>query len=157
VEGVISSDFKVGCTIHGLTPTGKVQARRAATSLIDTIGRDNLEHLILISSPFTRARETAEETLQAMQAILEFEHAPFTVSSDYTEGPRSPTDWIVHLDRVRNAAVEIRDELRERYFGQLDALPLIFYNRVWPIDAVCTFIHKSYVMLHTILEARRQL
>ena len=42
----------------------------------------------------------------------------------------------------------IRKELRERYFGDYDALPLIYYNKVWPIDTVSDVI---YDMLHHVM------
>ena len=39
LQGIISSDPAIGCTIHGLTISGRVQARRSATSLLEKIGR----------------------------------------------------------------------------------------------------------------------
>ena len=47
-----------------MTVSGKVQARRAAGLLIEEIGRENLKNIIFLSSNFTRARETAVETLK---------------------------------------------------------------------------------------------
>jgi hypothetical protein len=39
-----------------------------------------------------------------------------------------------------------RKELRERYFGDYDALPLIFYNKVWPIDTVSDMMYDMMCM-----------
>ena len=58
-----------GSKIHGLTVSGKVQARRAAGILIETVKRENLQNLVFLSSNFTRARETAEETLKVNRKI----------------------------------------------------------------------------------------
>ena len=45
-----------------------------------------------------------------------------------------------------------RKELRERYFGDYDALPLIFYNKVWPIDTVSDVIYDvMYDMLYHVM------
>jgi hypothetical protein len=61
------SDPAVGTVKHELTVSGKVQARAAATSLIEAVGRENVENLIFASSDFTRARETAEECQKALE------------------------------------------------------------------------------------------
>ena len=53
-----------GSKIHGLTVSGRVQARRAAGVLIETVRRENLQNLVFLSSNFTRARETAIEILK---------------------------------------------------------------------------------------------
>lgn len=121
LEGIISSDPIIGSTIHGLTPKGQQQARQSATSLLDHVGRENLCNMIVISSNFTRAHQTAKECCDAIERILQFENAPLihTKKSSGTLGP-----------------INIRSELRERYFGELNALPLIFYNWVWPVDSI---------------------
>ena len=46
--------------------SGKVQARSAAGILIETVKRENLQNLVFLSSNFTRARETADETLKVI-------------------------------------------------------------------------------------------
>ena len=68
LEGVISSDPTVGTTIHGLTVEGRLQARRAATRLVDLVGRENLNQLYFYASDFTRAWQTAEEARGALRA-----------------------------------------------------------------------------------------
>jgi hypothetical protein len=54
----------IGSEMHGLTITGKIQARRAAALLIEEVKRENLKNIVFLSSNFMRARETASETLQ---------------------------------------------------------------------------------------------
>eukprot|EP00611_Tribonema_gayanum_P009942 TRINITY_DN19836_c0_g1_i3.p1 TRINITY_DN19836_c0_g1~~TRINITY_DN19836_c0_g1_i3.p1 ORF type:complete len:307 (-),score=52.86 TRINITY_DN19836_c0_g1_i3:162-1082(-) len=117
MEGIISSDPAVGTVKHGLTTSGKVQARVAATQLIEAVGREALDELIFISSDFTRARETAEECRAAVIRITEFERE---VIGEKFECP----------------PVIIRQELRERYFGELDGTVLLNYNKVWPADLI---------------------
>ena len=53
-----------------MTVSGKVQARRAAGILIETVKRENLQNLVFLSSNFTRARETADETLKVIEAYI---------------------------------------------------------------------------------------
>lgn len=116
VEGVISSNPTVGCTRHGLTAKGITQSRESAVELINKIGRENLLKTVFISSDFTRAKQTAHEAIAALNNILGFE-----------DGSRAnPPHWNVHLNAL----------LRERFFGELDAQPLIFYNWVWPLDLI---------------------
>lgn len=125
VQGIISSDPVIGSTIHGLTSSGKLQARRAATSLIELVGRENICKLIFLSSNFTRARETAAECVVAVQNILNFECCDIETSGveDLLSG-------------IRELRVQIVPGLRERSFGELDGTVLINYNRVWPIDTI---------------------
>ena len=40
---------------------------------MDIIGRENLQNMLIISSNFTRARETAHEAFNAIVKILEYE------------------------------------------------------------------------------------
>ena len=113
IAGIISSEILTGSTIHGLTPLGRDQAKQAAIPLLEVLNNNN--NLIMISSNFTRARETAQECLNEMERIT---------SKSYGK-------------------VIIRNELRERWFGRLDGAPLIWYNRVWPIDRL-TANNKRY-------------
>ena len=127
IQGIISSDPVVGTLKHGLTASGVIQARRAATAIIEKVGRDHINDLIFISSNFTRARQTATECIGALVSILSFELAVGAEVNHET----NPL-----LQYVRNLKPIIRNELRERYFGNFDATVLINYNNVWPIDAV---------------------
>jgi broad specificity phosphatase PhoE len=147
VAGVISSDPAVGTTTHQLTKTGAVQARRAASALIETLGRDNLsaERCVFVSSDFTRARQTAVEVLAFLSWLLEHEESPVTrpgwdiVSSSALVALGSDAQHVASADLARRvdavARLEITPRLRERYFGALDAQPLIWYNKVWPVRA----------------------
>lgn len=44
----------------------------------------------------------------------------------------------IHLLCLKNNKIDIiiKDNLRERYFGDLDGKDLIYYNKVWPVDSV---------------------
>ena len=153
LEGIISSDLKVGSTTHGLTPEGRGQARRAAVDLISLIGRESLlepDKVVLVSSPFTRARETAAEALSAMSKVIAFENEVYGAATPPLKGSKwiipSPVDRCVLLQEcdldmsvemgLPDVPVVINDKLRERFFGEFDAKPLIWYNRVWPYDQV---------------------
>ena len=138
LEGVISSAPAVGTTKHGLTTEGRLQARRSATKLLDLVGRDNLGSLAFVSSDFTRAWQTAEESLAAVSRIVEFEQQACEYDETSRPGPgfdetrqqecallASPEEGVVHTPL-----------LRERWFGELDGLPLKNYNQIWPRDLV---------------------
>ncbi|KAG5189023.1 histidine phosphatase superfamily [Tribonema minus] len=127
MEGIISSDPAVGTVKHGLTTSGKVQARVAATQLIEAVGREALDDLIFISSDFTRARETAEECRAAVVRITEFEREERAVSTLLLQ---------VIGETFECPPAVIRQELRERYFGELDGTVLLNYNKVWPADLI---------------------
>ena len=72
--------------------------------------------VIFVSSDFTRAKETAENCVAELEKQLD--------------------------DHTFN--IDIRTELRERFFGAYDAKVLIFYNRVWTIDTVSLHVEPSY-------------
>lgn len=132
--GLISSNADVGSKIHNLTPLGKVQARTAAAALIELLGKDRVlgreghSNIIFISSNFTRARETAMECALAIHNMKCFQEAPLRDDNNNLANFES--------EMAPPPPVLIRDELRERYFGDFDAQPLLFYNRVWPIDSI---------------------
>jgi len=153
LEGIISSDLKIGSSIHGLTPEGKAQARRSAVNLISMIGRENLLEpgkVVFITSPFTRARETALEAIRAMSRIISLENEVYS-GDGATGGVSGVGKWMVQapVDRCILLAecdvaeqstvfpdipLLIREPLRERFFGEFDQKELIFYNKVWPLD-----------------------
>ena len=152
LEGIISSDLQIGSSIHGLTPEGKAQARRSAVNLISMIGRENLLEpgkVVFVTSPFTRARETALEAIKAMSRIISLENEVY--SGDGVTTGKGVGKWMVQapVDRCILLAecdvaeqstvfpdipVLIREPLRERFFGEFDQKELIFYNKVWPLD-----------------------
>jgi len=138
LEGVISSAPAVGTTKHGLTTEGRLQARRSATKLLDLVGRDNLGSLAFVSSDFTRAWQTAEESLAAVARIVEFEQQ--ACEYDETSRPGPGFDETRQQECALLATPEegvVRTPLlRERWFGELDGLPLKNYNQIWPRDLV---------------------
>ena len=68
LESIISSDPLVGTVTHGLTPLGREQARASAAQLTELLGNGVVPgDLVVVSSDFTRARETAEQALAALQ------------------------------------------------------------------------------------------
>ena len=129
LEGVISSAPAVGTTKHGLTAEGRLQARQSATRLLDLVGRENLGSLAFVSSDFTRAWQTAEEALAAVSRIVEFEQQ----ACEYDE--TRPREECALLATPEEGVVRT-PLLRERWFGELDGLPLKNYNQVWPRDLV---------------------
>lgn len=133
VEGVISSDPAVGTERHGLTTEGRLQARRAATRLLDAVGRESLDTLVFVSSDFTRAWQTAEEALDAVKNVLQYEQAICV-----TDPSRSEEECALLAELPPSLAAGVRRTplLRERWFGELDATPLLNYNKVWPRDLV---------------------
>lgn len=142
MEGVISSAPEVGTTKHGLTANGRVQARRAATRLIDLIGRDFLAaggRVRVVASDFLRAVETADELRAAMAQILAFEDQVYSEDVSADEAALRDGDAALEGEGGLLAAsvpssTEINVAFRERFFGELDALPLPNYDNVWPKD-----------------------
>ena len=138
LEGVISSAPAVGTTKHGLTAEGRLQARQSATKLLDLVGRENLGSLAFVSSDFTRAWQTAEESLAAVSRIVDFEQQACLY--DETSRPGPGFDETRQQECALLASPEegvVRTPLlRERWFGELDGLPLKNYNQVWPRDLV---------------------
>lgn len=132
VEGVISSDPAVGTVRHGLTVEGRLQARRAATQLIDAVGREHVDKLHFYASDFTRAYETAEEALAAVINVIQFEASLSLPDRIELTEPPPCLETVTRTER-----------LRERCFGELDALPLHNYNKVWPRDLVSAE-HEHY-------------
>ena len=107
VAGIISSLPTVGTSTHGLTEEGRTQSRESAKSILRAIGgEDELERLVVYSSDFTRARETAEEAVSALY-----------------EGTGQAPPRVLTLEN-----------LRERFFGELDGTDVGTYNDVWPLD-----------------------
>ena len=109
---------------HNLTSKGVEQAVSAADSLIELIGADELRNVVILSSPFTRAYHTARICLDQVRQI--------THNSDIA------------------TSIEVKYDLRERYFGDYEATDLLYYNRVWPIDAVsfsCRSCHPKLVRI----------
>lgn len=138
MEGIISSDPEIGGITHGLTSNGQAQARAAATSLIEQVGRDRVDSLVFISSGFLRARQTAEQCRAALIKIVAFEREA-TVGEE-EDSPQldggGEAEGSVELESGHKFSppLVIRQELRERSFGELDGTILVNYNKVWPED-----------------------
>ena len=140
VAGIISSDPAIGTTTHQLTANGAVQARRAATALIETLGRENLtpERCIFVTSDFMRAWQTSFEVITFLCWLFEHEESPVKRKGWVVNTPPSrPTvhDFEVgeRLEAGKIMNLQISKCLRERYFGIMDGKPLIWYNKVWPV------------------------
>ena len=89
--------------------------------------------------------------VQAIQCIISFEEEPFreyalaNPSVDNTEATSRTAKTTVstvvsdiHFPEIDDSRVNVivTNMLRERFFGELDGKDLIYYNKVWPIDAV---------------------
>ena len=122
VEGIISSARSLsGSTKHGLTLLGIEQARESAASLIDSIAEDiynddSTKQVYFYSSPFARAKETAEQCIKGINANEEV------------------AEKVNCLGLEINTDITLDDGLLERYFGRLDGKELPTYAYVWPVD-----------------------
>ena len=139
VEGVISSNPEIGCVKHGLTELGKEQAQDAGEKVINLIWEEGIEQLIVCSSDFTRAIETANECVTRIKQIC------------------------IAADKLENLAqIHVYEGIRERSFGELDGQELEKYDLVWPLDnkdatqenysvesvlSVCQRIHDLIIQL----------
>lgn len=105
--------------IHGLTDDGVTQAREAAPAILDAIGgAEEAAKLVVYSSDFRRARETAKESIDAI-----WDGLPAAAAAG-GGGDGSPS----------KPEVRIHTGLRERWFGELDGHDVKTYNHVWPRD-----------------------
>ncbi|CAL1172695.1 unnamed protein product [Cladocopium goreaui] len=102
VAKIIISDPKVGTKAYGLTPAGCVGATHAGKMFQKTAAK----RVVMVTSDFSRARETAQLFAKALRKAG-------------------------HVCPVR-----IATELRERRFGQLEAGPDSRYPEVWVKDKV---------------------
>ena len=140
LQGIISSARSLaGSTKHGLTPLGREQGRDAAASLIDFIADDigisndnngssddinipeSTKQVYFYSSPFARAKETAESCLEAI----------------LTDNDEAVSTKITDLGLEINTDIALNDGLMERFFGRLDGMELATYAYVWPVDMFC--------------------
>lgn len=132
VEGVISSARSLATSEkHGLTPLGYEQGKSSAENLISLIkrvlqqnsnGSNEPKNVIFYSSPFSRARQTAQACLDG---IAEPENQ----------------NMIEELGLTIQNEIKIEDGLMERFFGRLDDEPIHTYAYVWPVDMYdCTHV-----------------
>jgi probable phosphoglycerate mutase len=129
VEGVISSARSLATSEkHGLTPLGYEQGRASSKHLLDLIksiqedeGVDEKNNkskkLYFYSSPFSRARQTADACLEGLSQEQN------TIIAEE-----------LNIDIQKDMIIE--DGLMERFFGSLDDAAIHTYNYVWPVDMV---------------------
>ena len=107
---------------HGLTQLGYEQGRQSADQLLDALSQEGAKEgdkVIFVSSPFARARQTAEACMDGLN-----------------EGD--------NRKRIQDMGLQIQDEIQmenglmERYFGRLDFDRIYTYAYVWPMDAINT-------------------
>lgn len=118
VEGVISSARSLATSSkHGLTPLGVEQGEASASNLLQLIEshKTGSNKVYFYSSPFSRARQTAEACLDGLS----------------TEENTAKSQEL-NLDIQKDIIME--DAIMERFFGDLDAEPLATYGHVWPND-----------------------
>mmetsp|Transcript_46333 Transcript_46333/g.74514 ORF Transcript_46333/g.74514 Transcript_46333/m.74514 type:complete len:198 (-) Transcript_46333:121-714(-) len=84
--------------------------------MLGVLSRDAIPSLVVYSSNFTRARQTAKECVRALERIVNYEN------------DHLPDKEKISLD------VLIDNRLLERGFGDLDGTKVTNYNYVWPLD-----------------------
>ena len=116
IASIISSDrYALAYTDrHGLTAVGYDQGRGAAQDLLDLLLlQEEKLPIAFVSSPFARARQTAEACQGELQDLVkEDEATSFDILDD----------------------ISIHDGLMERSFGRLDGEEIRTYAYVWPLD-----------------------
>jgi broad specificity phosphatase PhoE len=118
VAGVISSARSLAYSDkHGLTLLGIEQGKESASLLLDLLKEESKpgDRVIFFSSPFARARQTAQACLDGLAEVD---------SSQRVEEMR--------LDISNDIVME--DRLMERFFGRLDDESIYTYAYVWPLD-----------------------
>ena len=117
VASIISSDRGLAYTEkHGLTSTGQEQGRQSAGNLLDLL-RETAhpgDRVVFCSSPFARARQTAQACLEELQSLQQ--------------------EGTLELDLDIATQLVYKDGLVERYFGRLDGEAIYTYAYVWPLD-----------------------
>ena len=116
VASIISSSRSLAYSEkHGLTPTGYEQGLQAAIQLLDMVEESAKpeEQIVLVSSPFARARGTAQACMDGLDELKSrTKEMNVEISSD----------------------IVLNDLLVERYFGRLDGEAIYTYAYDWPLD-----------------------
>mmetsp|Transcript_20614 Transcript_20614/g.42024 ORF Transcript_20614/g.42024 Transcript_20614/m.42024 type:complete len:308 (+) Transcript_20614:238-1161(+) len=128
VEGVISSARSLATSEkHSLTPLGYEQGRESARKLLECIEREGdggtaeaKRRVFFYSSPFARARQTAQSCMDALM----------------DDGANKEKVDKLNLDVQTDLILE--DGIMERFFGRLDAEAIHTYGYVWPVDMFLT-------------------
>lgn len=116
VAEIISSSRSLAYTNrHGLTNLGYTQGVDSSSELLDILERTSRdgEEVVLVSSPFARAYQTAQACL---------------------DGLATQQDRLKGLHLKVSAKIQVHDNLVERFFGRLDGQALYTYSYVWPLD-----------------------
>jgi broad specificity phosphatase PhoE len=117
VAGIISSSRSLAYSDkHGLTELGYQQGKSSANDLVSLIKQQSKpgDQIIFVSSPFARARQTAQACLDGLE--------------------ESYLDELNDLDLNLSTDIQMEDRLMERYFGKLDGEAIYTYAYVWPVD-----------------------
>ena len=116
VEGVISSARTLAYSDkHGLTPLGYDQGVQASQHLLDLIKANQkspINRVVMISSPFARARQTAQACLDGFAQAATDQNGLLQIDTN----------------------IQLEERLMERYFGRLDNEAIYTYAYVWPVD-----------------------
>jgi broad specificity phosphatase PhoE len=108
---------------HGLTVLGYEQGRQSASNLLEVLKQEDAkkgETVIFVSSPFARARQTAEACIDGLKL---------------DEKNRQQMQC---LGLTIDEDIQMENGLMERYFGRLDFDRIYTYAYVWPMDAINT-------------------
>ena len=122
VASVISSSRSLAYSDrHGVTSLGYQQGKESSKQLVNLLKEESKkgEKVIFISSPFARARQTAQACIDG---LFDKDFDPET----------SATLQDLNLDVYAN--IELDERLMERYFGRLDDEAIYTYAYVWPLD-----------------------
>lgn len=119
VASIISSDRSLAYSDkHGLTDLGYEQGKASAEQLLDQLEAEGAkagEKVVFVSSPFARAKQTAEACLDGL--------------AEESNQKRAES---MGLEISKDIVMEKR--LMERYFGRLDGEAIYTYAYVWPVD-----------------------
>ena len=149
-EDVISSNPDIATKIHGLTERGKEQARNAAPMFMNMLNsdKDSLSpdrsntpiHIKIISSDFTRAKETAEIfqeglTQQAEQNVVLTNTNSDTFMNNVKLSESGPATF---PEIVIDTTIDFDKRLRERWFGAMDGATdsKNKYVKIWQEDGL---------------------
>jgi broad specificity phosphatase PhoE len=106
---------------HGLTVLGYEQGRESAIQLLDVLQQEGVkegDRIVFVSSPFARARQTAEACRDGLQ---------------FDEENRKR---VKDMGLIVEENIQMENGLMERYFGRLDGDRIYTYSYVWPMDAI---------------------
>jgi glucosyl-3-phosphoglycerate phosphatase len=136
VAGIIASDPNVACHKYGLSVTGRKQALHAGHDALQQMLLGGYHSLVLLSSDFLRAYETA--------CIVE------GVIRQHNGNNADTTNYAVPI--YQNQVVrEVR--LRERDFGKWDGATDQNYARVWEDDAAdANHTNDNVESVHSVMD-----